>query len=318
MIDLFENAVLSLQLGIEDFKSNDVRRPISAARNYYAGLLLLAKQCLIQSAPNADPMDVIGAKYKPVPDGLGGVTHEADGYRTVDFSQLKSRFKDFNIDWPKVNIDRLQRLRNDLEHHHPKEPLRSVSEAIAQSFPMVQELFKLLRCDPATTLGNAWQSMLEERAFFERQKKACDASFERVDWFAEIASYEDFECPLCHSSLIEQLDPSNTEPQDINGKCRACGTRFDSEQIMNIVLEAEYGDEDYTSRKDAGEEVICDCPECGLRTYITSSDVNGCFWCKYVLEGNCARCHAYLTPCTVAYDNNGLCSYCDELLKKDD
>lgn len=318
MTNIIENAIHSLQLGIEDFKSNDTRRPISAARNYYAGLLLLAKQCLIESAPHADPMDVIGAKYKPVPDGQGSVAHKADGYKTVDLSQLQSRFKDFNLAWPKANIDRLQALRNDLEHLHPKEPLQSVKEAIAQSFPMVEAFFKLLRRDPATELGDAWQSMLEERAFFDGQKKACNASFEKVDWLAEITAHEDFACPFCHSSLIEQLDPSNTVPQEIMGKCRACGIEMGAEQVVQIALGAEYGDDAYIAAKDGGDEVICDCPECGLNTYIMTYDVNGCFWCEYVLKGDCARCHIALTPSNVAYDNNGLCSYCDDLFKKDD
>jgi hypothetical protein len=73
MTDLFTNAVHSIQLGILDFQSNDPRRPLSAARNYYAGLLLLAKQCLLEAAPNADPMEVIGARFKPVSDKTGGV-----------------------------------------------------------------------------------------------------------------------------------------------------------------------------------------------------------------------------------------------------
>ena len=73
MNTLFENAVQSLQIGIEDYQSNDPRRPLSAVRNFYAGVLLLAKEVLIRAAPNADPSDVLSTRYKPVPDGSGGV-----------------------------------------------------------------------------------------------------------------------------------------------------------------------------------------------------------------------------------------------------
>src|SRR5262249_44821066 len=115
MTDLFTNAVHSLQLGIEDLQSNDPRRLLSAARNYYAGLLLLAKHCLVEAVPQSNPMAVIGARFKPVPDSKGGVTYEAEGHKTIDLSDLRQRFKDFDLPWPPVPIDKLQKLRNDLE-----------------------------------------------------------------------------------------------------------------------------------------------------------------------------------------------------------
>jgi len=46
MNPLLKNAVVSVQLGLEDFASDDERRVISAARNLYAGVLLLGKEVL--------------------------------------------------------------------------------------------------------------------------------------------------------------------------------------------------------------------------------------------------------------------------------
>jgi hypothetical protein len=48
MNPLLKNAVVSIQLGLEDFASDDGRRIISAARNLYSGVLLLAKEVLRQ------------------------------------------------------------------------------------------------------------------------------------------------------------------------------------------------------------------------------------------------------------------------------
>lgn len=144
MSEIFVNAITSIKLGIEDFQTGDDDRMLSAARNYYAGLLLLAKECLVNAVPEADAMEVIGAKFKPVPDGHGGVDHVVMGYTTVDLAQLKTRFKDFGLAWPDANITNLQRFRNDLEHHHLKEPASALSEAIASSFPMVVDFFKIL------------------------------------------------------------------------------------------------------------------------------------------------------------------------------
>jgi len=104
MTQIFDNAVASLRLGIEDFETGNDDRMLSAARNYYAGLLLLAKECLVLKVPKAEAMEVIGAKFKPKPDGEGGVVHIAAGYTTVDLNQLKERFKDFDLNWPNADI----------------------------------------------------------------------------------------------------------------------------------------------------------------------------------------------------------------------
>lgn len=80
MADIFDNAVTSIVLGMEDFREGSDARMLSAARNCYAGLLLLGKECLIHAAPEANPMKIIGAKFEPVPDGDGGIDHEVVGY----------------------------------------------------------------------------------------------------------------------------------------------------------------------------------------------------------------------------------------------
>src|SRR6202165_762479 len=97
MSSLLQNAIESIQLGVEDYQANDRKRALSAVRNFYSGTLLLAKEVLIRSAPDADPEHVIGANYRPVPDGRGGVMFEQDGHRTVDFAEIGKRFADFGL-----------------------------------------------------------------------------------------------------------------------------------------------------------------------------------------------------------------------------
>ncbi len=55
MSEIFENAVTSIILGIEDFKHGSDERMLSAARNYYAGLLLLANEWGIIYNPAPTP-----------------------------------------------------------------------------------------------------------------------------------------------------------------------------------------------------------------------------------------------------------------------
>ena len=90
MNNLFENAVQSLQLGIEDSQSNDPKRALSAVRHFYSGTLLLAKEILIREAPLADPDDILTSRYKPVPDGKGGVWLKPN-YRVVVYVFLPIR-----------------------------------------------------------------------------------------------------------------------------------------------------------------------------------------------------------------------------------
>ena len=82
MQNMFNNAVQSIQMGVEDYRSNKPSRALSAVRNFHAGLLLLAKEVLVRKVPNADEREIIAANHKPVPDGLGGVNYVARSKRT--------------------------------------------------------------------------------------------------------------------------------------------------------------------------------------------------------------------------------------------
>jgi hypothetical protein len=139
---LFENAITSIQLGVEDYQENDPRRAISAVRNFYAGVLLLAKETLVKSVPDADLSNLIGAKYKPVPDGNGGVDFVQDGSSTIDFVTIGKRFKDFGLSIDQKALEELNRIRNDVEHLYTQKSGEAVREAISNGFPVVVQLFE--------------------------------------------------------------------------------------------------------------------------------------------------------------------------------
>lgn len=93
MSAMFANAVAAIRMGIEDYALDRPERSLSAVRKFYAGVLLLAKEVLVRQAPLADPDAVIGTRYKPIPDGLGGITYVPDSHTTIDFTTLGKRFK---------------------------------------------------------------------------------------------------------------------------------------------------------------------------------------------------------------------------------
>jgi hypothetical protein len=316
--ELLQNAIASIQLGVEDYQLKDARRAISAARNFYAGVLLLGKQCLIEAAPEADPMQILGTSFAPKPDGEGGVIHEAKGYRTIDLSELQQRFKDFDLPWPDGDIKTLQRLRNDLEHYHSKAPKEVIRQSIAACFPLIKEFFSILDVEPAAALGDAWKVMLDEEAFFTKQKAQTDATFNALPWGESLSNTEAFRCPSCGSSLIRQLDPSNKDPSSIDGRCTACGQTLTAEETVKLVVEAEFAGENYMAVKDGGDAVTNDCPECGCPTYVLNNEHNTCWFCGGEVGGECALCSVDLRVHNRSINNSSLCDHCDYVMSKDD
>jgi hypothetical protein len=318
MSDVLENAIHSIQLGIEDFQSNDPRRPISAVRNLYAGVLLLGKQCLLQAAPEADPMSVLGSSFEPKLDLEGSISFSPKGYRTIDVRELEGRFKNFGLAWPEGDLRTLQRLRNNFEHFQSAEPMAAIRQAIANSFTVISRFFDVLGLSPAEALGETWTVMLEEKDFFTKQKELCDASFSKLPWFGNLSGLEYLQCTNCGSSLIYQDDPANGDAWRIRGHCKACGENFAAVETVGLILEAEFGADAHVTAMEGGEPVFDSCPACGEDTYISSSKVRQCFMCEHQVGGECAGCHAGLTPNNISADNSYLCCYCDNLMSKDD
>lgn len=156
-------------MGVEDFRQQDPDRDISAVHNFYAGVLLLAKEALVRAAPDTDPEVVIGAKLKPVPDGMGGVTMEQVGHTTVDFQQIATRAADFGIALDHKALTALNRIRNDMEHHFTSEPATAVRAAISKAFPVSASLFRQLEEDPLEILGELWTTMLETKELYDQE-----------------------------------------------------------------------------------------------------------------------------------------------------
>jgi hypothetical protein len=64
--------------------------------------------------------DVLAAKYKPVPDGKGGIEYVPENQQTLDFSTLGKRFKDFGLPLDQKALEELNRVRNDIEQPIPR------------------------------------------------------------------------------------------------------------------------------------------------------------------------------------------------------
>jgi hypothetical protein len=266
MSKLFNNAVESIVVGIEDYRQNSRPRALSAVRNFYAGTLLLAKEVLVRKVPGADPDEILGAKYKPIIGKMGGVEYEAVGHATVDFTQLAERFRDFGLEISHTQLKDLNRIRNDIEHLYTNAGREAVREAIAKAFPVLVELFRLASEDPRKALGDAWHTMLEVRSFYESERQRCDMTFEKVDWKSGSLAAAPKLCPKCGSLLVEQDDPANTDFQSADATCRACGEQITAEELVETAID-EHLALSHRDIKHGEEPIHTTCHECSLKTY---------------------------------------------------
>ena len=317
MSSLYQNAITSIRLGIEDFQTDEDDRMISSARNYYAGFCLLAKECLVRAAPHADPMQVIGAKTKPVSDGAGGVMVAPDGHTTIGVNDLKKRFSDFGLPWPDGDLQKLVRMRNQIEHHHLNEPVAALAETIASSFPMVVDFFTILGEDPKAELGDTWDVILERHDVFKKMQAVCLTELATIEWHIEPANLDRMFCPNCGSSLIWQEDLGNQVVESFHAKCAQCGEVFDHEDSIRMLVDAAFWVDDYIAATEGGEPVLNNCPNCALPdAYVQNGEANGCIACGFVLDESCTRCGTGITLDEYSMLDTGLCGYCNYIYEK--
>ena len=279
MSHLFDNAIQSIQLGVEDYQNDDTKRAVSAVRNFYAGVLLLAKEVLVRRVPKANPEEVIRAKYKPVPDGKGGVIYAPETFRTIDFGTINKRFKEFNLPIKPSVLNNLGDIRNNFEHHFSDKSHEEVRDAIAKAFPFVSELFRLIDEEPVECLDGSWQVMLDIHDFYERELDFCRKSFDEVEWPSQYLTKVEISCTECDSDLVEQVDPKNKCYQSLQCRCRRCGNKISPNEAMETALQSHFYYEMYIAMTDGGETPVQICPKCGFETYLHTEEEVGCVSC---------------------------------------
>jgi len=291
MSDLFKNAVLSMQLGIEDFKYPNNGRYVSAIRNYYSGILLLAKEVLVRQVPRAKPDDIISARYKPIPDGKGFIKFVQGGQQTIDFNIIGERFKDFGLTIDQSALKELNKIRNQVEHLYTKKSDKAVLEAIAKTFPIAIELFSLMDEDPKKALGDSWSYILEEQEAYDKALEQCKKTLLPIKWISKTLASNILHCHVCDSNLVYQINPDNKEQNRAELACMACGENIlDKELIIpyNLTKNLEY--EAYTRAVEEGTEgPIFTCPDCGYNSYIDFENL--CAFCGYKINDDIMGCN---------------------------
>lgn len=315
-MSIIQNAIDSIQIGIEDYEDGDDRRSVSAVRNISAGILLLYKEKLCQLSPNDNKELLIKQNIRPIQNDTGEIIFEGKGHKTVDVQSIKERFKSLKVtvDWNR--FDEINKLRNDLEHYFTAESPDAVREIVAKSFLLIRDFITdYLDEDPQELLGDvAWAVLLDVSDVYSAEEKFCLESIGSIDWRYDSVkdALKYLRCTQCHSSLIQALDEGDCYPT-INLRCKSCNFDFCFDDVIEQCMDDSLSGEAHIAIKDGGESPYDDCLECDQSTFIHSEGC--CVACGYKMEyTNCEMCEE---PLGIEDQyNEGKCGYCQHRWEK--
>ena len=299
MSELFDNAVQSLKLGIEDYQTKDPIRILSAIRNLHSGILLLAKEVLVRRVTGIDSRDILATGYKPIPDGSGGIKYVPQSKFTINLQNISTRFRDFGITINRKSLESLVKIRNDIEHLAPQSNVDTMRRAISEALPVANTLFRQAKEDPKDVLEEAWNSMLKVRSVYDQELRSCTQTFADVEWLCDVLDDVSLVCVRCRSELVAQDDPKNGDPYEIRATCRSCGSATGAVDLIKQSVSSHVDGIHYET-----------CPECAETSY---TEDYGCVLCGLVL-GECEFCLEALSPNSVDSENYKVCVHCGDLM----
>lgn len=314
---LLENAVESIQVGVEDYQDGAHGRLLASVRGIHAGILLLYKEALRRlSPPNSDEV-FIKAKIQPKRDGQGNIFFVGKGKKTVDVQQIRERFESLSIatDWKR--FESITKVRNEVEHYYTNTSKKALQGLIADAFVVVRNFVTVeLQEDPLTLFGDAtWQAMLQVNEVHEAERAECVAALKAFPWASEIVEQGVLEitCDACSSDLVRPASGETTFHYEMTLECRACGRTTKAESFVPDIVTSTLFGAMYLSQTDGGEAPYTDCPECGAEAYVIEDQC--CALCGESAEHTCESC-----GCTIPADELGdsLCGYCEHMTSKDD
>lgn len=321
MDTLLNNAVQSIQIGIEDYQSTDPRRVLSAVRNLTAGLLLLCKEQLrVLSPANSDDV-LLKKSMKPRRSDDGSVVFVGDGPKTVDVEEIISRLISLGltqVDWKRLR--KLVEERNRIEHHHAQASPAEIRGFLNDTFLVIRNVItEHLGHDPAALLGGpTWQALLKHNEVYERELSDCRHAQTQVAWperYRELDFLENLRCPKCRSALVKPTQSSPSWDAIPPFRCSACSIESPFIELMELAVAEALWFESYVDAKEGGPGAIAQCPQCGAQTYLLDDDA--CLSCGETRSyRQCAVCSNEVG--IDEQDLGGLCGWCANREDKDD
>jgi len=314
-MSILQNAVDSIQIGVEDFETGEAKRLPSSVRNFFAGVLLLFKHKLVQLSLNSDEALIKQSVLPVIVDGR--VTWKGKGKKTVDFHQIKERFESLGVtvDWK--TLEEIQRYRNEIEHYHTTVKPEAVREYLVACFVIVRDFIdKYLDGSPREVLGEAtWSRLVEYEEVYAAEAASCAEKMNTLDWSnaTERLWLTNATCDKCHSGLIRPYADTGESADEAIFECSVCGASWDRDKLLELSGSPHYSVVDI---KDGGEEPVGQCPECGNMGY--DSVEEQCAFCGEQGPYECNVCGATIAPSELDWDEAGMCSHCAYVMNKDD
>jgi predicted RNA-binding Zn-ribbon protein involved in translation (DUF1610 family) len=316
-MSILDNAVDSISLGIEDFKSSDSRRLLSSVRNLVAGVLLLFKHRLSELSPKGSDEALIKEDVQPI--NLGGtISWRGVGKKTVTVHEMERRCQALNIriDWKRVK--KINDHRNDIEHYHSPLSQAAVRGLITECFVVIRDFVRdELKVDPLELFdSNVWNEFTQVAEVFQKEKDECTKHIQSMNWrYGDLEdALVDCTCPKCGSKLMD-TDPSCPDRDSAKFTCLSCGEVFDFETTADHAMGEFFSLRNFRSLKDGGEEEVIDCPNCRKFGYHLADNV--CVICEEEVDRECSLCGNEIPSCELDGDD-GMCSGCSNALSKDD
>jgi hypothetical protein len=313
-MSILQNALDSIAIGLEDFKSIDERRIISSTRNIFAGILLLFKHRLCELSPEGSDEALIKQKVLPEFDSTGAVNWIGRGNKTVDVQNIKDRFNSLNIsvDWKR--LEKINKYRNDIEHYYSTLKNDSIQQLISDSFIIIRDFIAdELSDDPKSLLGEEyWKILVDVNEVYAKEKQDCDSSLGQLNYFSSeiLHALQAYSCKECGSNLIEtELSGDATDASFI---CKGCEKVSHYEEIANIAVNNFYEEEGYLAYTDGGDIPLVDCPFCFEGVYIFHEGI--CVTCGSSATHDCIRCGCGIPPEEISDDDT--CGYCSHMIAK--
>lgn len=309
-MSIFQNAINSIQIGVEDYESEDERRNIAAVRNIYAGVLLLYKEKLYRLSPKYDKELLIRKEILPVYDEEDNLVFEGKGKNTVDTFLIEKRFKSLKVkvDWKR--FEEVRKLRNEMEHYFTTKSPDAIREIVSKSFLLIRDfLSNELNENPSEILElDCWNTLLETTEVYDAEVKECEQSLEKVDWKYETVhrALKELRCPECYSELIYTTTADDEYPE-INLGCKSCHHEFNFIGRVELCVTESLAGDAFLSEKDGGGPIYGACNWCNTETFVHEEMC--CVVCGTTLDyTHCRVCGEGLS--LEEQDLEGFCSHC--------
>lgn len=297
------NAVLSIRLAVEDYRTGDPGRTISALRNITAGILLLYKEKLRRLSP-PDSNEVL-IKKDMLPSIQDGKLVFVGSGNTVDAHLIKERFVSLGIttDWTRTG--RIIKLRNNIEHYCSDQVLSVMREVFGSAFFLINDFCRNeLDVVPYELFGDdVWNVFLEEKKFLSSLRTPIEEANKKIQWshpdMYKVARH--FVCADCGSGLLKVND-IQAHYEEMEYQCVTCNRVNLFDELIGPALGEAYFPDIYHTFKDIGEHYLEECSNCCHDSFIPT-------------EGHCVVCgdkpYRVCEGCGSEYGINHYCEVCD-------